>query len=52
MSDYLLQIAHKEGYQAYLDKVYCMDCPYEGVSLSLKESWENGWWDGFYEEIE
>lgn len=49
---FILDLVYKEGYHAFFDSVYCMDCPYEGVSASLEEAWENGWWDGFYEGID
>lgn len=46
----LLALVYREGVQAYKDKVYCFECPYEGVSEQYKEAWEKGWWDAWYED--
>ena len=52
MTEYELNLAYKEGWDAYTANVNCMDCPYYGVSDKLAQQWENGWWDMFYAEIE
>ena len=49
MTDFLKQIAFNEGCQAYADKVSIIDCPYRGVSETLADLWEEGWWEMFYD---
>lgn len=45
------EIAYDEGYEAYVDKFYAMDNPYDGVHQLLSDMWSEGWWDAFYEEL-
>ena len=52
MTDEMKQIAYNEGAKAFYDKVMCVDCPYYGVSDTLAEMWECGWWDMFDNEDE
>lgn len=49
MTEYELKLVRKEGLEAFHDSVSILDCPYNGVSEVLLEEWEEGWWDGFYE---
>lgn len=42
-------IAHKEGWQAFLDGVCISSNPYDGVMLKLTNAWESGWYDAFYD---
>ena len=48
MTDHEINIAYREGVESYNHKIYVMQNPYEGVSETLEEAWEEGWWDAFY----
>lgn len=49
ITDYMRQIAYKEGLEAYTDGVLCIDNPYEGISDELYYIWDDGWWTAFYD---
>jgi hypothetical protein len=48
MIDYLKQIVYNEGFNAYNDGIFILDCPYDGVSKELADIWETGWWDRYW----
>ena len=48
--EYILEIARKEGSQAFRDEVCQLNNPYDGVSHDLYEEWLEGWYDMFYSE--
>lgn len=51
ITQYEMDIAHKEGWQAFIDtRTSLIDNPYDGVSSVLAKSWEEGWWDAFYSD--
>ena len=50
ITDYMKQIAYNEGYEAYTDGVLCMDNPYDGVNVTLRNMWQSAWWDAFDED--
>ena len=52
MTDEMKQIAYVEGVVAFVDGVMCVDCPYYGVSETLANMWEEGWWDMFDEDLQ